>query len=48
VMVIPKAGRKAHLLDNWNSQHLQLPDVVWQRLEVLYPKPKRKRPLTMR
>ena len=48
VMVIPKAGSKAHLLDNWNSQQLQLPDVVWQRLEVLYPKPKRKRPLTMR
>jgi diketogulonate reductase-like aldo/keto reductase len=48
VMVIPKAGRKSHLLDNWNSQHLQLPDAVWQRFEALYPKPKRKRPLTMR
>jgi diketogulonate reductase-like aldo/keto reductase len=48
VMPIPKAGRKAHLLDNWNSQQLQLPDTVWQSLDALYPKPKRKRPLTMR
>jgi diketogulonate reductase-like aldo/keto reductase len=48
VMAIPKAGRKAHLLDNWNSQHLQLPDAVWHSVESLHPKPKRKRPLAMR
>lgn len=48
VMVIPKAGRKAHLLDNWNSQHLQLPDAAWQALESLFPRPARKRPLAMR
>jgi diketogulonate reductase-like aldo/keto reductase len=48
VMAIPKAGRKAHLLDNWNSQQLQLPDTAWQQLETLFPKPKRKQPLTMR
>jgi diketogulonate reductase-like aldo/keto reductase len=48
VMAIPKAGRNAHLLDNWNSQHLQLPDVVWQSFEALYPRPKSRRPLTMR
>ena len=48
VMAIPKAGRKAHLLDNWNSQHLRLPEATWQELETLFPGPKRKRPLTMR
>jgi len=48
VMAIPKAGRKAHLLDNWNSQQLRLPDAAWLSLEALYPKPKRKRPLAMR
>ena len=48
VMAIPKAGRKAHLLDNWNSQQLQLPETVWQQLETLFPKPKRKQPLAMR
>lgn len=48
VMAIPKAGRKAHLRDNWDSQHLQLPEAAWQELEALFPKPKRKQPLTMR
>jgi diketogulonate reductase-like aldo/keto reductase len=48
VMVIPKAGRKAHLLDNWSSQRLQLPDAVWHDFEALYPKPRRKRPLAIR
>ena len=48
VMAVPKAGRKAHLLDNWHSQHLQLPETAWQELETLFPKPKRKQPLTMR
>jgi diketogulonate reductase-like aldo/keto reductase len=48
VMAIPKAGRKAHLLDNWNSQHLQLPDALWHELETLFPEPKRKQPLAMR
>jgi len=48
VMAIPKAGRKAHLLDNWNSQLLQLPDSVWPALEAMFPKPTRKRPLPMR
>jgi diketogulonate reductase-like aldo/keto reductase len=48
VMAIPKAGRKTHLLDNWNSQHLQLPDAAWRELETLFPKPKRKQLLAMR
>ncbi|MCW5660719.1 MAG: aldo/keto reductase [Burkholderiaceae bacterium] len=48
VMAIPKAGRKAHLLDNWNSQRLQLPNAVWQELEALFPAPTRKRSLAMR
>ena len=48
VMAIPKAGSKAHLLDNWNSQHLQLPDAAWQEVDALFPAPKRKQPLTMR
>jgi diketogulonate reductase-like aldo/keto reductase len=48
VMVIPKAGRKAHLVDNWNSQQLELPEAAWQALEALFPKPARKRPLAMR
>jgi diketogulonate reductase-like aldo/keto reductase len=48
VMAIPKAGRKAHLLDNWNSQCLQLPDAVWQGIETLFPAPTRKRALAMR
>ncbi|HET9206266.1 MAG TPA: aldo/keto reductase [Burkholderiaceae bacterium] len=48
VMAIPKAGSKAHLLDNWSSQHLQLPDAAWQELDALFPAPKRKQPLAMR
>ena len=48
VMVIPKAGRKAHLLDNWNSQRLQLPDAAWQALETMFPKPAGKQTLAMR
>jgi diketogulonate reductase-like aldo/keto reductase len=48
VMAIPKTGRKAHLLDNWNSQHLRLPDSVWHELDVRFPKPKRKQTLAMR
>lgn len=48
VMAIPKAGHKAHLLDNWNSQHLELPESIWQTLETMFPVPKRKQPLAMR
>ena len=48
VMAIPKAGSKAHLLDNWNSQHLTLPNGAWQELDALFPSPKRKQPLAMR
>ena len=48
VMAIPKAGSRAHLLDNWNSQHLKLPDAAWQELDGLFPGPKRKQPLAMR
>jgi diketogulonate reductase-like aldo/keto reductase len=48
VMAIPKAGRKAHLLDNWNSQHLRLPEAAWHELETLFPEPRRKQPLAMR
>jgi diketogulonate reductase-like aldo/keto reductase len=48
VMAIPKAGSKAHLLDNWTSQDLQLPDAAWQELSALFPAPKRKQPLAMR
>ena len=48
VMAIPKAGSKAHLLDNWNSQHLKLPDAAWPDLDGLFPGPKRKQPLAMR
>jgi hypothetical protein len=47
-MAIPKAGHKAHLLDNWHSQRLQLPDAAWQALETLFPAPTRKRSLAMR
>jgi diketogulonate reductase-like aldo/keto reductase len=48
VMVIPKAGRKAHLRDNWDSQNLRLPESAWLELEDLFPAPKRKQPLAMR
>ena len=48
VMAIPKAGEKAHLLDNWDSQHLKLPDAAWQELDALFPAPKRKQALAMR
>jgi diketogulonate reductase-like aldo/keto reductase len=47
VMPIPKAGRKAHLLDNWHSQWLQLPPTAWAALEAMFPKPTRKRALAM-
>lgn len=47
VMVIPKAGRKAHLLDNWRSQELHVPPPAWASLESMFPKPTRKRALAM-
>lgn len=48
VMAIPKAGRRAHLIDNWNSQHLQLPATVWPALEAMHPRPTRRQPLAVR
>jgi len=48
VMAIPKAGRKAHLLENWQSQLDDLPDTTWAALDTLFPAPKRRTALAMR
>ena len=48
VIAIPKAGREAHLLENWQSQARVLPDETWSALEAMFPKPTRKRGLAMR
>jgi diketogulonate reductase-like aldo/keto reductase len=48
VIAIPKAGREAHLLENWQSHAAAIPDETWPALEGLFPKPTRKRGLAMR
>lgn len=48
VIAIPKAGNEAHLLENWRSQQVHIPDTAWTELERLFPKPARRRPLAMR
>ena len=48
VMAIPKAGREAHLLENWQSQTVVIPEGTWPALEAMFPKPTRKRGLAMR
>jgi diketogulonate reductase-like aldo/keto reductase len=48
VMAIPKAGREAHLLENWQSQQIVLPETVLEDLEAMFPRPTRKRGLAMR
>jgi diketogulonate reductase-like aldo/keto reductase len=48
VIAIPKAGRAEHLLDNWQSQQMQIPEATLQSLEAMFPKPKRKGALAMR
>lgn len=47
VLSIPKAGSNAHLLDNWQSQHVQLPPAASEALDAMFPKPTRKRALAM-
>lgn len=48
IIAIPKAGREAHLLENWQSQAVAIPDEVWPTVDALFPKPTRKRSLAMR
>jgi len=48
VMAIPKAGREAHLLENWRAQAQPLAPATLSALDTMFPKPKRKRPLAMR
>jgi diketogulonate reductase-like aldo/keto reductase len=48
VIAIPKAGREMHLMENWRSQTVVIPDEAWPALESMFPKPARKRGLAMR
>ena len=48
VIAIPKAGREMHLMENWRSQAVAIPDEAWPALESMFPKPARKRGLAMR
>ena len=48
VMAIPKAGREEHLLQNWRSQTIVLPEEICSALETMFPKPSRKLGLAMR
>ena len=48
IIAIPKAGREAHLLENWQSQDVEIPDEVLPALNAMFPKPTRKRGLAMR
>jgi diketogulonate reductase-like aldo/keto reductase len=48
VIAIPKAGREMHLMENWRSQAVVIPDEAWPALESMFPKPARKRGLAMR
>jgi len=48
VMAIPKAGREAHLIDNWRSREALLSESAISKLQAMFPKPARKRGLAMR
>ena len=48
IIAIPKAGREAHLSENWQSQAVAISDEVWPALDAMFPKPTRKRGLAMR
>lgn len=48
VIAIPKAGREAHLLENWRCAEVELPAATWRALDSLFPPPRRKRSLAMR
>lgn len=48
VMVIPKAGRETHLLQNWECRGVNLSATTRSELDALFPAPARKRPLAMR
>jgi diketogulonate reductase-like aldo/keto reductase len=48
VIAIPKAGRKAHLLENWTAQQHDIAPPILAALDDMFPKPKRKRALAMR
>ena len=48
VIAIPKAGRDAHLIENWQSRDLLIPESARSELETMFPKPARKRGLAMR
>jgi diketogulonate reductase-like aldo/keto reductase len=48
VVAIPKAGRKAHLLENWAAQQCKIDAATVAALDEMFPKPKRKRALAMR
>jgi len=48
VMVIPKAGSEAHLLENWRSRDTLLPDSALAKLDSLFPPPTRRQRLAMR
>jgi diketogulonate reductase-like aldo/keto reductase len=48
IIAIPKAGREAHLLENWQSQAVAIPGEVWPALDAMFPKPTRKQRLAMR
>lgn len=48
VMVIPKAGSEAHLLENWRSRDTPLPESVLVKLDSLFPPPTRRQRLAMR
>jgi len=48
VMAIPKAGREEHLLDNWRSREVVIPESLLSDLDTMFPKPTRRRGLAMR
>jgi diketogulonate reductase-like aldo/keto reductase len=48
VMAIPKAGRETHLIDNWHSREVVIPESALSDLEAMFPRPTRKRGLAMR
>ena len=47
VMAIPKAGTRAHLLENIAALDVGLTDEELEALDTAFPPPKRKRPLAM-
>jgi diketogulonate reductase-like aldo/keto reductase len=47
ILVIPKAGSEAHVIENRKALDIQIPEQILAELDTLFPPPRSKSPLAM-